>query len=88
MNYILQFNFETGDASCKYYQVYVVIKSEERPDFETIEDSISSYFESSSRDEDLEYDDNVEEIMNESGLEWNFMRDDVPKSELIHSLWI
>lgn len=88
MNYILQFNFETGDASCKFYQVYVVVKSKERPDFESLEDSISSYFDSSSRDEDLEYEDNVEEIMRESGLEWEFMRDGVPESKMIHSFWI
>jgi len=88
LNFILQFNFETGDVSCKYYQVYVVVKNQGRPDFEALEDAIVSYFESSAHDEGSAYENNVNDIMCESGLAWNFMREGVPQSELIHSLWI
>jgi len=86
--FILQFNFETGDNSCKYYQVYVVVESKDTPDYDTLEDSISSYFESSSCDEDSEYEDNVEDIMNQSGMPWSFMKNGVPVSETIFSFWI
>ena len=88
MNYILQFNFETGDKSCKYYQIYIVVNSPDHLDFEALEDSIVSYFESNASSEDLEYEDNVEDIMRESGLIWRFMHEGVPESKLIHSFWI
>jgi len=91
-NYILQFNFETGDTPpCAYHQVYVVVKSQGYPDFESLEDSIISYFESnfdSNNDKDLEYKDNVEDIMRESGMNWEFARGSFPESKAIHSLWI
>ena len=88
MNTILQFNFETGDMSCKYYQVYIVVKSQEIPDFDTLEDTITSYFESSACDGDLEYEDYVEAIMQSSGLTWEKVGETIPESKAIHSFWI
>jgi hypothetical protein len=88
MNIILQFNFEIGDTSCKYYQVYVVVACSDYPDFETIEDSISSYFESTISDTDLDYEDYVEDIMRESGLTWEFVGEIIPEAKTIYSFWI
>ena len=87
MNTILQFMFETGDASCKYYEVYVIVQSEDYIDYATIEDSIVSYFDSVDTD-DTEYEDNVEDIMRESGLSWSFMGSVIPESKAIHTFWI
>ena len=86
--YILQFNFETGDVSPNAYcQVYVVVKSCTRPDFDSLEDSIISYFDSDASD-DTEYKDSVEYIMRESGMEWEFAQGSFPESKEIYSLWI
>ena len=85
---ILQYNFITGDASCQYYQVYTVVKSEDAIDYGALEDSIYAYFESDLNTDDKEYEDNVEEIMNESGLTWEFVGGKFPESDRIHSFWI
>lgn len=87
MNTILQFNFETGDASCAYYQVYVIVNSDDFIDYDTLEDSISSYMDSN-YDEDNEYEDIVEDIMNASDLSWIFMGKIIPESRTIYSYWI
>ena len=87
-NIILQFNFETDDASCKYYQVYVIVKSEDSVNYGELEDSICSYFESDLSDDDKEYENNVEDIMRESGLTWEFVGSSFPSSDRIYSFWI
>jgi len=88
---ILQFNFETGDASCKYYQVYAIVESQNTPlaqeALDTLEDSIMSYFENA-RTDDVEYEDTVEDIMRESSLSWTFAGAIIPKSHRIYSFWI
>ena len=86
MNIILQFNFETGDKSCRCYQVYIIVKNLNNFDYSEFEDSISSYFESN--DDDLDYEDHVEAIMRESGLTWEFKGAIIPESKSIYSLWI
>lgn len=88
MNFILQFNFETGDASCNFYQVYAIVKSDTFIDHASLEDSIMSYFEGNVVIDDLEYEDMVEDIMRESGLVWEFMKTPIPESERIYSFWI
>ena len=88
MNTILQFNFETGDTSCRYYQVYAVVNHPESFDFVELEDSISSYFESSASDDNLEYKEYVTDILQESGLTWEFVGETIPESKRIYSFWI
>ena len=91
MNIILQFNFEIEERSCRYYQIYVVVETGAYgTNFckDSLEDSISSYFESSQLNEDLEHEGYVEEIMNESGFDWRFATRHFPESVAIHSFWI
>jgi len=86
MNTILQFAFETGDTDPPYYQVIVIVKSDDAIDYETIEDFISSYMERS--DDDAEYEHYVEDIMNGAGLSWSFASNILPESKEIHTFWI
>ena len=89
---ILQFNFETGDASCKYYQVYIIVESQNTPLTQdvlyTLEDSIMSYLDSTAADDDPEYEDTVKDIMRESGLAWSFVATVIPESHKIYSFWV
>jgi len=88
MNFILQFNFETCDSSCRYYQVYVVLKSHEHPDFYEIENSVSSYYINNVCTGDSEYEDYVEHVMKKSGMAWEFIGTIIPESKAIHSIWV
>ena len=88
---ILQFNFETGDVSCRYYQVYAVVESQNTPltqgVFDTLDDSLMSYFDNA-RTDDVEYEDIVEDILRESGLTWSFATTAISEIHKIYSFWI
>lgn len=63
------FLFETGDASCHYWDNPTIVYCNSTGDLNSIEDSFASYLDSKSR-EDKEYDEMVEDILNASGLRW------------------
>lgn len=78
MNTLLIFAFETGDPKVKYYEVPVIVKDDF--DFDSvgsIEDSFSSYLESDISD-DKEYEDMVEDVMKESGHDFEFISGSIP----------
>lgn len=83
---ILQFNFETGDTECQYYQVLAFVQGDD-VDYGMIEDSISSYTEFAET-EDKEFQTIVEDVLDASGLIWSFMSDRIPESKAIHTFWI
>jgi hypothetical protein len=76
-NVLLQFNFETDDASVPYWREYAVIVCDlDNLDniILTLRDSVSSYYES--QKEDTSYHEDVIEILdaaigNETILDWN-----------------
>jgi len=84
---LLQFMFETGDSTCRYYSVLVVVKSETWLDTGTLEDGLESFMDSLASD-DLEHEDQVEFFMNESGLSWSFVGSTIPECSTIYTLWI
>lgn len=77
MKTLLIINFETGDASVPYYDVPVVINAKNF-DYKTFEDSFASYLDSNMPD-DKDYEDMVEEVLNESGYEWSFVSNKIPE---------
>ena len=73
-NLLVQFVFETGDTSCRFYEVLVVvpISSNYQP---VIEGRIRKAFDEARNSkpyEDLDYENFVEYVMNETGLSWSF----------------
>ena len=59
------FNFETGDASCIYWQELVLV-NQDQMDY----DEISEAFDHYEGSEDAEYADIVADILNKLGWEW------------------
>jgi hypothetical protein len=86
-NIILQFAFETGDTSKKYWQEWVAVTKADDFDYAELEDSISSYMESYCG-EDTDYTGIVETVMNESGLPWRFINGIFPESKAVDTYWI
>jgi len=70
----LIFSYETGDAGkdCPYYQNFVIAESETGINADEIEDSISSYMESTAFD-GKSYEEMTADVMNASGYKWNFL---------------
>ena len=83
---LLVFNFETGDESCKYWQVLTTITGNRRNVAE-IEDSFASYCDSDAAD-DKTYEEMVEEVLDESHLDWSFIGGKIPECDYMHTLWI
>ena len=75
MNTLIIFQFETGDSSVRYYDVPIIAKNCSMDKCKEIEDSIASFVEK--MDEDLDYEDMVETVMNESGVEYGFSHDEM-----------
>lgn len=68
MNTLLILNFETGDQKYPYDTMYVLTTN--NLDSGALEDSFMAFFESD-YDEDLDYQDYAEIVLNaEDGLEW------------------
>lgn len=84
---ILEFAFETGDTTCRYWQEWVIVESDDRVKYEELEDSIASYMDSQISD-DKEYAEMVEDIMNESGYKWEFVGKRIPESDTLYTFWI
>ncbi len=63
------FLFETGDATCRYWDVPKLVYCHSTGDLDSIEDSFDAYLDSDAS-EDKEYDEMVEEVLNASGLRW------------------
>lgn len=86
MNTLLIFSFETGDTV--KYEVPVIVKDDF--DFDSvgsIEDSFSSYLESDISD-DKEYEDMVEDVMKESGHDFEFISGSIPACNGFHIFYI
>ncbi len=72
--YLLEFAYETGDASCDCWRESVVVLDYENVDITALQESISDYMDSDAAEEaDGDYRAMTEEIMNASGLDWRFM---------------
>lgn len=82
---LIVFCFETGDASCPYWQELLLV-DHAHFDYATLEDSISSYMDSDISD-DKEYTEMAEDILEASGWTW---RDFGPASKVneVHIFWI
>ena len=82
---LVVFCFETGDASCPYWQELMLV-DHSAFDYAELEDSISSYMDSDIS-EDKEYAQMAEEILAASG--WNWC-DFGPASKVneVHTFWI
>lgn len=81
---LVNFNFETGDHECPYWTVTAVVK--EGFDAATLEDSFASYLEQA--DEDLEFEDMVEDVLNGTQWPWQFVEDGIPACDSMHTMWL
>lgn len=79
------FCFETGDASCPYWQELALVDHNSF-DYATLEDSISSYMDSDAS-EDKEYEYMAEDLMNASGWTWCEFSPEQKINE-VHTYWI
>ena len=86
-NIILEFAYETGDASCRYWQEWVIVNDENGFDKLALEDSIASYMDSAYSD-DKDYGEMTADIMNASGLSWEFVGQTFPESRTVCTFWI
>lgn len=71
---LLIFNFETGEDTTRYYDVATIIDVSHGSVYDIcadIMDSLSSYLEAVD-DEDMSYEDIVEDVLNHSKYEWEF----------------
>jgi hypothetical protein len=64
---LMTFHFETGDTDLPYYTISIVIEGNFKCD--ALHDGFTSYFDISDEDED--YEDSVDNVMNQSGLVWH-----------------
>ena len=88
MNTIVGFAFETGDTSCRFWMEWVVVRSHFRVNHDKHHDKIEEIVSDYEADGDVEFDDQVEDIMNKTGLSWEFMGQSVPASETILMFWL
>ena len=87
MNTLLIVQFETGDSSVKYYEVPVIIKEECTWDkLGEIEDSFAAFVES--MDDDLDYEDIVQAVMDASGVDYEFCLGDIPACKYFRTIQI
>lgn len=86
MNSLLILNFETGDTDQAYYTVMVVIHHKcNANDFYTIEDKLDSFVE---QNDDFEFENIVEEVLKQSGYEWDFIKGKIPECENAYTIHI
>lgn len=85
MKILFVFNFETGDASCSWWQEIAVVYGSNE-DIKTIEDGFCSYFESSAC-EDKNYDEIVKDVLNSLGLKWERITK-IPECDCLKTLWV
>lgn len=90
MRTLLIFMFETGDSTCKHWNVPVIISSNfSSDDFHEIEDSTLSFIESGNAySEDMEYEDIVESVMSAANYQWKFVNGKAPECDCIYTLVI
>ena len=81
---LLILNFETGEPSCPYWTVSALVEGVF--DGEALEDAFSSYFESA--DEDLEFEDMAEDVLNSMGWTWNFVDTKIPSCDSMYQMWL
>lgn len=87
MNTLLIVQFETGDSSVKYYEVPVIIKGECSWDtLHEIEDSFAAFIEA--MDDDLDYEDMVQAVMDVSGLEYEFCLGGIPACKYFRTIQV
>ena len=71
MKTLIGFFFETGNYSGSYYKVWVLAENNPRVEFEKIHAIVNNEaFSVINLDEDEEYEDVAERIMNETGYKW------------------
>lgn len=70
------FDFDTGDADCKYYTIPAVVYGG-KDDIASLEDGITSYFDSPAS-EDASFEDAVHDVLTASGLRWEYVGYMVP----------
>ena len=68
--FLIDIFFETGDASCRYWEELIAIESEEfsSKNCNELSDSFSSYLETV--DEDLTYSEIVHDVLDSTGYYW------------------
>lgn len=76
MKVLLIFRFETGDASCKYWDESAIVEGIGRGELKEfcdyLEDSIISYCDAG-LDDDTEYSDIVADNLGATGYKWSFI---------------
>lgn len=87
MESLIIFAYETGDSDCRYWQDFVIAKSDKPIDFDMLEDSIMSYMASTVSD-GKEYTEMTEEIMNASDYAWYFLDDRAVSIRKVYTFWI
>ncbi len=85
MKILVQFLFETGDTSCRFWQELAVIHGTDKS-IKEIEDSLSSYFESDAS-EDTSYEESVADVLNASGLSWEPAEGGIPACDCMRTIW-
>lgn len=85
MKILLVFNFETGDASCPWWQEIAVVYGSKENALQ-IEDSLCSYCDSTEC-EDKDYGEMVVDVLNASGLKWE-KANKIPECDCMKTLWI
>lgn len=86
MKILTVFCFETGDSTCRYWQVPTVVYGEMKH-MREIEDSFSGYLESAVSD-DKDYEDMVEDVLNASALKWEWANEKIPESDCLYTIWV
>ena len=79
MSGLLIFSFVTGDESCKFYDVPVIVYGDNK-DIDSIEDSFASYLDSDAS-EDSSYEEAVADVMDASGLKWEMAYGKIPSCD-------
>ena len=82
---LLILNFQTGEPSCPYWTIPVLV--EENFDGATLEDAFSSFFESD-YDEDLDFEDIVNDVLSSMGWKWHFVDTKIPSCDYMHTMWL
>ena len=84
---LLMFAFEVGDASCRYYEVFVV--AENQGCMNNKLDEINKIIEELSCDDNEdEYEDTIEIIMSRSELKWDFFKGNIENCTNIRTYYI
>lgn len=92
MKTLLNIFFETGDHECPYYTISVVVDGDF--DFDELENAFKSYFDSDLYDEDEDFEDSVETVMNYNqaigigGTNWFFVEGKIPACDRQFTMWL